>query len=406
MSAVDPHLLRRLKALYAAAGVATSTFLPFFVLYLADRGVSAGAIGLTLAASSSLLVVGGPLWGHVADTRLGVVRALALTLAVSAALLALLGLPWPGPLALCLVSVAFGSVSGSSVSLEDSLTLAVLGDEQTSYGSVRLWTSLGWAVFVLVAGAVYQHLGLAWMVPLGVACFAVMLVVLRGIPRAPRTGHRPGHGVREVVDLVRGSQALRTWLVALSLVAVAAQGAAAFLPLALSDAGGGPLLLAVAASVAALVEIPFFGRSARIVARLGLRRTYLMGLGVQLVVVLSWAVATTADQIAVARMFTGVAFALAYPATVVITSRLVPVAMRASGQGLLQVAGGLGPVVGAAAGGFVYETLGPQALFVGAAALMLGGAGLAAVALRPSVVAADSGDGQDINDVPVDGSKK
>jgi hypothetical protein len=337
-------------------------------------------------------------------------RALVLTLLASALLLGLLGLPWPGVVALCLVTVAFSSVSGTSVALEDSMALAVLGRHRaTSYGSVRQWTSLGWAVFVVVAGAVYERAGLSWMVPLGVTGFLVMVLSLRRLSSRPPATTQGGRRTRELFALLRGSPALTTWLVALALVAVAAQGAGSFVPLALTRAGGGPLLLAAAASLAALVEIPFFGRSERIVARLGLRRTYLLGVGVQLLVVLSWAMARTADEIAAARVFTGVSFGLAYAATVVITSRLVPGDRQASGQGLLMVAAGLGPVVGAALGGLVYQTLGPQPLFLGAAALMAIGAGLAALALRSPAFRVERGDvppAQESNEVPVDGSKK
>ena len=410
MTSVTPRQvdLRPLKRLYTAAGAATATFLPFFVLYLAHRGVTPAAIGGTLAAASLLLVALGPLWGHVADVRLGVPRALAVTLTASALLMAALGLPWPQVLALCLVGAVFGGVSGTSVVLEDSLTLAVLGPQDaTAYGSVRQWTSLGWAVVVLVAGAVYQQLSLSWMVPLAVTGLLAMLLTLRGLPTPPPPSGRAGRTGADFAALLRSSPRLVGWLVALAVVAVSVQAATTFVPLAITDAGGGPFLVAVSASVGALIEIPFFGRSQRIVERLGLRNTYLCGVGVQLLVLLSWAVARTPDQIAVTKMLTGVSFALSYAATVVVTSRLVPAHLRASGQGLLQVAAGLGPVLGAAAGGLVYQVFGARVLFLGAAGSLALGATIAGFALSgPRFARRATAAGQDSSDVPVDGSKK
>ena len=68
---VDPHVqsadqhvqqrdLTRLKRLYTWAGIATGAYIPFFVVYLSQRGVSPAAIGFTLAATSLISAVLAP----------------------------------------------------------------------------------------------------------------------------------------------------------------------------------------------------------------------------------------------------------------------------------------------------------------------------------------------------------
>ena len=170
---------------------------------------------------------------------------------------------WPSALLLCLFAVAFGSVFGTNPTISDALTLTVLGERRVSaYGSVRLWTSLGWAIAVMVAGAFYQFHGLALMVPFALFGLIGMVMTVRGF-----SGDRHGpvvggeQSLRVIPRLLAQSRPLVLWLLALTLISVCTQAAIAFVPLAIADAGGGPLLLAVSASVGALFEIPLFAAS-------------------------------------------------------------------------------------------------------------------------------------------------
>ncbi len=376
--------LSRLKRLYTWGGIATGAYIPFFVVYLSQRGVSPAAIGFTLAATSLLSAVIAPTWGHIADARLGLARALAVTLGLSSALMSLLYPNWPTPTLLCLFAVAYGSVFGTNPTISDALTLNVLGAERESaYGSVRLWTSLGWAGFVLIAGWVYQLRGLTLMVPFAVVGLLGMLWTALGFG-SDRHGPAEGEGRRlaDVPALLTRSRPLVLWLLALTLISVCTQAAVSFVPLAIADAGGGPLLLAISASVGAAFEIPLFARSERIAARIGLPRMFLIGVLIQVLVIASWTIESSATSIAITKMATGFSYGLTYTATVVITSRLVPAQMRAAGQGLMSVTSSLGPVIGAAIGGLVFQHVGSHGLFVGSAVGLLIACGLAAISLR------------------------
>ena len=385
--------LARLKRLYTWGGIATGAYIPFFVVYLSQRGVSPAAIGFTLAATSLLSALIAPTWGHIADARLGLAKALAVTLGVSCALMSLLYPQWPTPVLLCLLAVAYGSVFGTNPTISDALTLNVLGPERESaYGSVRLWTSLGWAGFVLVAGWVYQVRGLGLMVPFAVIGLLGMLWTSLGFG-----GDRHGpaqtesSSLAEVPALLTRSRPLVFWLLALTLISICTQAAVSFVPLAIANAGGGPLLLAVSASVGAAFEIPLFARGEQIAARLGLPRMFLLGVLIEVLVIASWTIESSATSIAITKMATGFSYGLTYTATVVITSRLVPPHMRAAGQGLMSVTSSLGPVIGAAIGGLVFQHVGSHGLFLGSAVGLLLAAGLAAAALQRSSASAETG---------------
>jgi MFS family permease len=78
------------------------------------------------------------------------------------------------------------------------------------------------------------------------------------------------------------------------------------------------------------------------------------------------------------KLVIGVGFALTYVGTVVIADDLVPVHLRATGQGLAKAASfGLAPVLGTLGGGVVYDVFGPRAMFFAAAAIAVVAAGIA-----------------------------
>ena len=355
---------RDVRLLFAVGGVSASTILSFFALWLAERGLAADRIGIVLALASLAGVITSPLWGHVADTRLGPARTLRIsTIATGAAALGFL-LAGRSFWALAVVAVLRGASESPGAPLTDSIALHALGSERaTSYGSYRMWGSLGWAVAIVGFGAWYERRGLgALPVLYALGLLAFTVIVSRFPSERPDRPERSRFGA--VGDAFRGSTALRPFLVGLLVVGVASSAAWSFVPLRISARGGGPFLIAVAASLAAIAEIPIFRASAWLGERVSLRVLYATGAGIFVVASIVWALASNPTVIAGANVLNGVGFGLRYAALVIIVGHLVPERLRATGQSLMQtVVAWIGPILGAAAGGFVYRHLGSQALF-------------------------------------------
>ena len=84
----DVVIDRPLRRSFALIWQVFSAFLPFFVLWLSDRGLSPSQIGVVLAAGAMAAVIAAPFWSHVADRRAGTVRTLQVALS-SAGILAI-----------------------------------------------------------------------------------------------------------------------------------------------------------------------------------------------------------------------------------------------------------------------------------------------------------------------------
>jgi len=97
------------QVLFVLFGVAVASFFPFLALFLDDRGLGPGSIGIVIAAMALARIAANPVWGHIADTTLGrrsVLRIGALGSAVTA-----LALFWvEGSAAILVASVLMGAV--------------------------------------------------------------------------------------------------------------------------------------------------------------------------------------------------------------------------------------------------------------------------------------------------------
>lgn len=165
----------RLGLSYAAFFAVIGIQQPFWPLWLADRGLSATDIGVVLAVSVGIKVVGTPAVAHLADRSGERKRWTVLFAALALAAFALFHIShgfWP----ILLVSLVFFAVWPPIVSLTESMTMLASRQGLADYGRARLWGSLS---FILTAALVGRALTLwppasiYWMV-----CAALLATLL------------------------------------------------------------------------------------------------------------------------------------------------------------------------------------------------------------------------------------
>jgi MFS transporter, PPP family, 3-phenylpropionic acid transporter len=361
---------RRLRRLYALEGAVFSTFLPFFVLWLRDRGFSPSEIGVILSSSALVGVIAAPVWSSVADRRAGTVRTLQLAF-VSAAVLAIaLALTGSAFLAVVGVAAALAVAQAPPTPLTDALAMRTLGPERLhGYGSFRLWASFGWGVGSIAFGALFQAAGLGLMLPVyaagavGAAAYVGLFPRVRPPARGEATSRFGAVG--EALSTVPG---FALFLLGMFVFGASTRASWDYVPLQIQAGGGGAFLVGVASGVSAFVEIPFMRSSGSLIRRFGMRGVFAAGAGVYVAASLGWAVVTSAAGVTAIRIGIGMGFGLTYVTLVVMTGTFVPDRLRNTGQTLLAVCSfGLAPVVGSLIGGLVYQHVGPTQLFLGSA---------------------------------------
>ncbi len=191
----------RLSLFYAAYYVGTGVFLPFWPVWLASRELTAGEIGLVLAASSAVRIVAPWLVAQIADRR-GSRRPVMVALAAIA--LAVFILYWPsrGFIPIVTVSLLFSAAWVSISPLGESLTLMTAAAEGFDYGRVRLWGSLSFILASFGAGALVGGRDPDALLLLGGGSVAAVLLSCLTLPdRRPPPHRAPSPPVAEVLRL-------------------------------------------------------------------------------------------------------------------------------------------------------------------------------------------------------------
>lgn len=377
--------IRGLNWTYALMGAADATLLPYVPLFLAQRELSVLEIGVVLAIAAAGSFAAGLGWAYLGDRTGRPEGAVVAAGAVAALASLLIRLSGGGAGLGAAVVVLF--VARAPFAMLDPITLQRLREaRRTRYARIRLRMSGGWAVSAVVAGAGYQVAGLKLM-PFAYAGLAGLFGlwtwrVLRpsGAQRAP-IEQRGGTAARRFSSV---SVAMLAFSGVCLLLGVSSAAAQNFVTLRINFLGGGALLIGAAAAFQAVTEIPTMGFTHVLTRRFGNGTLFAMGSAIFVVVFVAWAVVTNPLVLALLKFVTGVGFALTYVAAVLIADELWPARLRATGQVIIKsVMFGLAPIAGNFGGGFVYETYGPAAMFVIAAALVAA-AGVGALLALPA----------------------
>ncbi len=178
----------RLACFFAAYFVVVGIQLPFWPVWLANKGLGPEEIGLLLAISIAAKVIANPLAAHLADRR-GERRRPMLILAVAAmASFALFG--WvDGFWAILMVSVLFFMVWPPIMPLGESLTMITVHREGLDYGRIRLWGSLSFIAAAVISGRILvdEPPGIIYWMVLSATAVAVIACALLPDFRPERT---------------------------------------------------------------------------------------------------------------------------------------------------------------------------------------------------------------------------
>ena len=172
-----------LRLLVLALGAALGVFYPFIPVDPPELGFGPGEIGLITSIGALGFTLAVPVWGHLADVRLGRPRTLQVCAIGGGIAVGLLLGSWP-PVVIAVLFMAFWVFESSWQPLADALTVnAVPGRD---YGRVRLLTSLAFGTATIAAGFLYDVTGYAAAFPLMVVFAIMMAIASTGVPDVGR----------------------------------------------------------------------------------------------------------------------------------------------------------------------------------------------------------------------------
>ncbi len=359
----------RLSTFYLCYFGALGALVPYWGLYLQDRGLTPLAIGELMAILTGTKLISPPLWGWLADrsgVRMPLVRLACLLAALSfAGIFAVQGF-W-GIAAVMFVASAFWNAALPQM---EAMTFNHLGARANRYASVRLWGSVGFILTVAGLGWLVQGQGtgpVPWVV---LALFGGIWLASLVVPEC-RQGHQ-GQGEDSLRLLLRRPE-IRAFLAACLLMQVSHGAYYAFYSIHLKAAGYDGIAVGGLWAWGVFVEVLVFLRMHLLLERFGARRVLLVSLALA---VLRWVlIGTLVDLVAVqilAQALHAATFGTFHASAIHLAHHYFPGRAQGRGQALYNsLSFGAGGAMGSLLAGWLWTGYSPAVTF-GAAAVAAG----------------------------------
>lgn len=348
---------------YFGLSGASATFLPFINVFYAERGLSGRQIGLLSAVGPVVALLAAPLLVAFADRRGWQVQMMIAGLA-GVALTTLL-IPLAQPFAVLLAVVVGNSLIGSTVgSISDGTIAQMATQHRIDYGKMRLWGSAGWVAMSLLGGFLWPLSGLWLMFPLASLLFVATMFAGRLLLGEAGEDTSSPKGRRRPLRLTSRTARFGVVVICAVLMSLGMVMARIFSAIYI-DRLSGQTLVGLYAAAAAAIEIPTMMWTERVMRRVGGPFTLVLSCLLLGSAYLGLAVIPIPELFLVSALLEGVGVGLFLPAIVRLVANWSPRGQVATYQGVLNAGNsGVAPLVAGLLGGAIFDTSGPQAVFV------------------------------------------
>ncbi|PTW58717.1 PPP family 3-phenylpropionic acid transporter [Breoghania corrubedonensis] len=343
-------LKRRVGLLFALQFFAMGVFLPYFAIFLSDKGLSDAEIGFVLATPLAIRIVSGPVIAAIADRFGRRSSAISIVSVVSGVMVAGFLLA-DGFAQILMVMIAMAIFHGALIPLSDAYAMDTVRAGEGDYGRMRLWGSVAFMTATLSGGAALEAMS-SGLVPqvMAVALIGCGLLAL-SLPELTRPD-----SVLPSAPAVRGLREPRFLVVLFAAALVQGSHAAyySFGSLYWRALGIGGTTIGFFWVTGVVVEVALF----LVATRLGMRMAPLAMIALGAVVgVVRWALfplLVAPAAVLTMQMLHGFTFGATHLGLVAFIAASIPASRAATAQGLGGTFVGLVTAVGTLISGPLY----------------------------------------------------
>jgi PPP family 3-phenylpropionic acid transporter len=349
---------------FAASGCIT----PFLNIFFQAKGISIAQISILGAMPMGLTLVAAPIWAGIAD-YFGLHRKiLPLIIFLTMPFVALMGSA--NSFFFLLPAIIFYGLCNSPImSLSDNSVLSYMGANRHNYGHVRLWGSISWGLMGWLSGILIERLGpTAAYVGFMVFMSLDVLVALK----MPEPEFVKGVPYWDNLGRVIKDNRWVAFLVGSFLVGTAFMFITNFFYIFLNDLGAPSSLTGLSVAASTILEIPFFIYSAALIKKVSARGLIIFSFFILILRLLLTSLLKNPYWGIAVNMLHGPFFSTYWVGAVNYAREIAPHGLGASAQALFAASFfGLGGIVGALLGGWLFTRFGPPVMYQTGAGLTL-----------------------------------
>lgn len=352
------NLLRSFNFLYFAL---LAMFVSFLPVYLDAQGLPATKIGLIIGTGGFIAIFSQPLWGMISDRTKTIKKVMLLLLGCST-IVGYLLYASSSFIVLLLFTMLMYFFLMPLDPLTESLNFQTAEANGVSYGSIRTFGAVGYAVMSLAVGYTTQYFGINSLAFLFAGIGIISILTCLPLPDAPVTG-KP-ISLKSLRNFLSNKETI-WFMLLIFIVAVPQRINDTFLGVYIRKLGGTPDMVGLAWFLAAGSEILVFALS-----------FWWLRKGKELAIISFAAVfyfirfflsawVTDPHILVYLQLLQTFTFPIFYSAAIQYLYRIVPEEWRATGQTVLAILFfGVSGIVASYLGGWFYESFGGKQLYL------------------------------------------
>lgn len=321
-----------LSSIFFFTFLGVGSWLPFYNLYLHELGFSKFQIGTISGIIQANMILVLPFWGYLAD-RHGRKRMLMIALLVTVLIMNLFlfrGSYW----FFLIFTFCFAFFSNPFGALTDNMALDYVHHHQSTYGEIRLWASVGWAVATPIVGRIVIKAGSSIIFPIASSVFFITLIIT--------SQYRDLHHITDQqkclkftdIHRILKSKSLFYFLLLMFFAAVFTAPIYMMINLYYYGIGATYQQMGIAFAVQAVSELPFFFYGGKLIKRFGASKLLLFSIGVAVIRMLAYSLNYNPWIGVGIGVLQGVTLGCFLVAAIDFVHKHVPVQWRGTGQSL------------------------------------------------------------------------
>ncbi|OBZ10695.1 hypothetical protein A8L34_19155 [Bacillus sp. FJAT-27264] len=354
--------MRTLSSYYFLYYLAMSVLMPYTSLYFSERGFSFTTVGLILSLWALVSVVAQPVMGLIND-RLGNPKQIMLLSSILAAVLGFGFNLMEGLTGIIVLSLFFAWFQSSVGPVGDALAVEIASRDGFSFGNVRLFGALSYAIGTFTTGILYERFGYSHIFVYYLVISMIVCVTILFLPTT-KVSRRKVTLFGQMGEVVR-NKPFMIFVVTSTLMMMSASINLNFLPLYFKEMGFNKSWIGSAFAIAAIIEVPMFWVATRLSKAIGRYPLLCLAAAIYGSQYLVMFLFSNVSLTLAVQLLNGVAFAFAAGTAVEVVQSYATEGTKATLQTVYAaVTWGLGGIVGNAVGGVVTDHLGAKYLYL------------------------------------------
>jgi PPP family 3-phenylpropionic acid transporter len=357
----------RLSGFYFFYFALLGALVPYWGLFLRERGFDAVAIGELMAILMATKIIAPNVWGWLGDHlghRMRIVRLASLV-----SLLVFMGMFWAqGFWAIALVMTLYSFFWNASLPQFEVVTFSYLKERAARYARIRVWGSIGFIATVMLLGGLVEWRGPEVVLPAVLFIFLAIWFSSMLVRDPDPEPHPPD---QQSLGSILRRPAIIGFFLAVFLMQASHGPYYAFYSIFMKDQGYSETLIGQLWALGVLAEVGLFVVMHHLLDRFGARRVLVASL--VLAALRWWLIGNFVDSLAlllVAQLLHAATFGTFHAAGIHLVHHYFRGRHKGRGQALYSsVSFGAGGAVGSLASGYAWQGMGP-ALTYGVAAMV------------------------------------